>query len=47
LRIFQEKVSGTRISSPALTKLLAAVLKGDVVVVNRLARLGCNMVHTI
>ncbi len=46
-RIFQEKVSGTRTSSPALTELLAAVRKGDVVIVNRLARLGRNTVHTI
>ena len=41
-RIFQEKVSGTRTHSPALDELLAAVREGDVVVVNRLARLGRN-----
>jgi hypothetical protein len=35
-------VSDTRTSSPALTELLA-----DVVIVNRLARLGHNTVHTI
>ena len=46
-RIFQEKVSGTRTRSPALDELLAAVREGDVVVVNRLARLGRNTVHTI
>ncbi|RZL07739.1 MAG: recombinase family protein [Hymenobacter sp.] len=46
-RIFQEKVSGTRTSSLALTELLAAVREGDIVVVNRLARLGRNTVHTI
>ena len=46
-RIFQEKVSGTRTQSPALDELLAAVREGDVVVVNRLARLGRNTVHTI
>jgi DNA invertase Pin-like site-specific DNA recombinase len=46
-RIFQEKVSGTRTSSPALTELLAAVREGDVVIVNRLARLGRNTVHTV
>ena len=46
-RIFQEKVSGTRIRSPALDELLAAVREGDVVVENRLARLGRNTVHTI
>ena len=46
-RIFQEKVSGTRTHSPALDELLAAVREGDVVVVNRLARLGRNTVHTI
>jgi DNA invertase Pin-like site-specific DNA recombinase len=45
--IFQEKVSGTRTHSPALDELLAAVREGDVVVVNRLARLGRNTVHTI
>jgi DNA invertase Pin-like site-specific DNA recombinase len=46
-RIFQEKVSGMRTNSPALTELLAAVREGVVVVVNRLARLGRNTVHTI
>jgi DNA invertase Pin-like site-specific DNA recombinase len=48
-RIFQEKVSGTRTRSRslALNELLAAVREGDVVVVNRLARLGRNTVHTI
>jgi DNA invertase Pin-like site-specific DNA recombinase len=46
-RIFQEKVSGTRTRSPALDELLAAVREGDVIVVNRLARLGRNTVHTI
>ena len=46
-RLFQEKVSGTRTRSPALDELLAAVREGDVVVVNRLARLGRNTVHTI
>jgi DNA invertase Pin-like site-specific DNA recombinase len=45
-RIFQEKVSGTRTSSPALTELLAAVREGDPVIVNRLARLGRNTGHT-
>lgn len=46
-RIFREKVSGTRTHSPALDELLAAVREGDIVVVNRLARLGRNTVHTI
>lgn len=46
-RIFQEKVSGTRTSSPALDELLAAVCEGDLVVVNRLARLSRNTVHVI
>ena len=46
-RIFQEKVSGTRTRSSALDELLTAVREGDVVVVNRLARLGRNTVHTI
>jgi len=46
-RIFQEKVSGTRTHSLALDELLATVREGDVVVVNRLARLGRNTVHTI
>lgn len=45
-RIFQEKVSGTRTSSPALTELLAAVRERDAMV-NRLVRLGRNTVHTI
>jgi DNA invertase Pin-like site-specific DNA recombinase len=39
-------VLGTRTSSPALTELLA-VREGDVVIVNRLARLGRNTVHTV
>jgi DNA invertase Pin-like site-specific DNA recombinase len=43
LRIFQEKVSGMRTSSPALTELLTAVREGDVVIVNRLARLERNL----
>jgi DNA invertase Pin-like site-specific DNA recombinase len=38
---------GTRTQSPALDELLATVREGDVVVINRLARLGRNMVHTI
>jgi DNA invertase Pin-like site-specific DNA recombinase len=38
-------VSGTR--SLAFDELLAAVHKGDVVVVNRLAHLGHNTGHTI
>ena len=46
-RIFQEKASGTRTRSLALDELLAAVREGDTVVVNRLARLGRNTVHTI
>ena len=46
-RIFQEKVSGARTHSPVLDELLAAVRKGDVVVANRLARLGRNTVHTM
>jgi DNA invertase Pin-like site-specific DNA recombinase len=46
-RIFQEKVSGTRTSSAALTELLAAMREGDVVIANRLARLGRNTMHTI
>ena len=45
-RIFQEKISGARTHSPVLDELLAAVREGDVVV-NRLARLGRNTVHTI
>jgi DNA invertase Pin-like site-specific DNA recombinase len=46
-RIFQEKISGTRTKSLALDELLAAVREGDMVIVNRLARLGRNTVHTI
>jgi DNA invertase Pin-like site-specific DNA recombinase len=46
-RIFQEKVSGTRTSSPALDELLAVLREDDIVIVNRLARLGRNTVHTI
>ncbi|OUJ67986.1 recombinase family protein [Hymenobacter crusticola] len=46
-RIFQEKASGTRTHSPVLDELLAAVREDDIVVVNRLARLGRNTVHTI
>ena len=45
--LFQEKVSGLRTSSAALTELQAAVREGDVVVVNRLAWLGWNTVNTI
>jgi DNA invertase Pin-like site-specific DNA recombinase len=46
-RIFQEKVSGTRTQRHALDELVAAVCEEDTVVVNRLARLGRNTVHTI
>jgi DNA invertase Pin-like site-specific DNA recombinase len=46
-RLFQEKVSGTRTKSYALDELLAAVRESDVVIVNRLARLGRNTGHTI
>lgn len=45
--IFQEKVSGTRTTSPALDELLVSLREGDVVIVNRLARLGRNTVYTI
>jgi DNA invertase Pin-like site-specific DNA recombinase len=45
-RIFQEKISGTRTRSLVLDELLATVREDDVVV-NRLARLGRNTVHTI
>ena len=40
-------MSGTQTRSPALDELPATVREGDVVVVNRLARLGRNTVHTI
>ena len=40
-------MSGTRTHSPALDELLAAVREDDIVVVNRLARLGHNTVHAI
>jgi DNA invertase Pin-like site-specific DNA recombinase len=46
-RIFQEKVSSTRTHSQALDDLLAAVREDDIVVMNRLARLGRNTGHTI
>ena len=47
VRIFQEKVTGVRTSSPALDEMLALLREDDIVVVNRLARLGRNTIHTI
>lgn len=41
------KAGCTRTHSPVLDELLAVVREGDVVVVNRLARLGRNTVYTI
>jgi DNA invertase Pin-like site-specific DNA recombinase len=38
---------GIRTSSSALTELLAVIREGDEVIVNRLARIGRNMVYTI
>lgn len=46
-QIFQEKVTGVRTSSPALDEMLAMLREDDIVVVNRLARLGRNTIHTI
>ncbi|WP_288423974.1 recombinase family protein [uncultured Spirosoma sp.] len=46
-RIFQEKVTGVRTSSPALDEMLAMLREDDIVVVNRLARLGRDTIHTI
>ena len=38
--IFQEKMSGTKRERPELTKLLAHLTEGDIVVVESLSRLG-------
>jgi DNA invertase Pin-like site-specific DNA recombinase len=39
-KIFREKVSGARTERPELRKLLAAIQKGDIVIVTRLDRLA-------
>lgn len=39
-KIFREKVSGARTERPELRKLLAAIHKGDIVIVTRLDRLA-------
>jgi DNA invertase Pin-like site-specific DNA recombinase len=38
--IFKEKISGVRADRPQLTKMVAALRRGDLVVVTRLDRLG-------
>lgn len=47
MRIFKEKMLNTCTSTPTLTDLLAAMRKGDVVIINRLAQLGRNTMHMI
>ena len=44
-RIFQEKISGTTTSRPALDELLGLLRTGDTVTVARLNRLGRNSAH--
>ena len=39
-RIYREKVSGVRADRPQLTKLMAGLKAGDIVVVTKLDRLG-------
>jgi DNA invertase Pin-like site-specific DNA recombinase len=41
--IYREKISGSRADRPQLTKLMAALKPGDVVVVTKLDRLGRAM----
>ena len=46
-RIFQDKISGTAHSRPALDELLSYVRGGDTVVVSRFNRLGRSRAHLI
>lgn len=46
-RIFQDKISGTAHSRPALDELLSYVREGDTVVVSRFNRLGRSRAHLI
>ena len=46
-RIFQDKISGTTHSRPALDELLSCVREGDTVVVSRFNRLGRSRIHLI
>ena len=46
-RIFQDKISGTIQSRPALDELLLCVREGDTIVVSRFNRLGRSRAHLI
>ena len=46
-QIFQDKISGTTSSRPALDDMLSRLREGDTVVVARLNRLGRSLVHII
>src|SRR5262249_33077236 len=51
--IYREKISGARADRPQLAKLMAALKRGDIVVVTKLDRLGrstrelLNLIHSI
>lgn len=46
-RIFQEKVTGVRESSPEFDEMCRLLRQGDTVMVNRLSRLGRKMAHVV
>ena len=39
--IYREKISGVRADRPQLSRMVAALKRGDLVIVTRLDRLGC------
>jgi DNA invertase Pin-like site-specific DNA recombinase len=45
--IFQDKISGTSVSQPALDNMLSQIREGDTVIVAKFNRLGISTTHLI